>query len=175
MNRFLLTNALVAMLATVAAVPAQAGNDNLFSTGMGAALGGLLGSQFGRGDGKLVATGLGVFMGGLAGNSIGRSEHTGYASRSYGYGRDYNTAYIEETYYQPTYVAPPAIHPRRVVYVQPQVVEYQEPEPVYIQGSYVGSSSYCREFTQQVRIGNRVEESYGNACLQPDGSWQIQR
>lgn len=34
--------------------------------------------------------------------------------------------------------------------------------------------NYCREFTQQVRIGDRIQESYGTACLQPDGTWRVQ-
>lgn len=173
MHKFLLATALAAILGT-AAVPAHADDKSMWGTGVGAALGGLLGSQFGHGSGKLVTTSLGVFMGGLAGNSIGGSLDRADASY-YGYGhrRGRNVAYFEQAYYQPTYVAPPAIHPRQVVYVQPQVVEYRAPAPAYIQSSYVAGEQYCREYTQKVRIGDRIEESYGNACLQPDGSWQI--
>lgn len=39
-----------------------------------------------------------------------------------------------------------------------------------------GTSSagrYCREFQHQVSIGGRQEQSYGTACRQPDGSWEI--
>ncbi len=32
---------------------------------------------------------------------------------------------------------------------------------------------YCREFQQSVTIGGRTEQSYGTACMQPDGSWEI--
>jgi hypothetical protein len=35
------------------------------------------------------------------------------------------------------------------------------------------SGSYCREYQQTVTVGNRVEEGYGTACMQPDGAWQI--
>jgi hypothetical protein len=31
----------------------------------------------------------------------------------------------------------------------------------------------CREYTRTVNIGNRVQEAYGTACLQSDGSWMI--
>lgn len=31
----------------------------------------------------------------------------------------------------------------------------------------------CREFQQTVTIGNRTEQAYGVACLQPDGSWEL--
>ena len=39
----------------------------------GAAIGGLLGSQFGDGKGRLMATGAGVLIGGLIGSEIGRT------------------------------------------------------------------------------------------------------
>ena len=39
----------------------------------GAALGGLLGSQFGSGRGQLATTAIGVLIGGLIGSDIGRS------------------------------------------------------------------------------------------------------
>jgi hypothetical protein len=35
------------------------------------------------------------------------------------------------------------------------------------------AGDYCREYTRTVYIGNRTQEAYGNACLQPDGSWMI--
>ncbi len=171
---------------------ARGGDSEFLGTGIGAALGGLLGSQFGHGDGQLAYTGLGVFLGGLAGNSVGssmdRADSVYYGSRGYGraYGYGYNYYSVPDySYYQPNYVAPPP-HPRRpVIYVQPQVVEYRSyNQPVYTEESYVGystsdegasSSGHCREFTQQIRIGDRMEESYGTACLQPDGSWRIER
>lgn len=34
---------------------------------------------------------------------------------------------------------------------------------------------YCREFTQTVTIGGKMQQGYGTACLQPDGSWEIQK
>ena len=35
------------------------------------------------------------------------------------------------------------------------------------------ANDYCREYTRTVYIGNRAQEAYGQACLQPDGSWMI--
>lgn len=186
MRKILLASAM-AMAVSAMALPAHAGDKEFFGTGVGAALGGLLGSQFGHGDGRLAYTALGVFGGGLVGNSVGTSLDR--ADRAYvGGGRSYYySGYAEPAVsyygYQQTYVAPPAPPPARVVYVQPEpeVVEYRPmPTGVITQG-YVGgdtggrssSSGYCREYTQQVRIGNRVQESYGTACLQPDGSWQM--
>lgn len=39
-----------------------------------------------------------------------------------------------------------------------------------------GNSSagrYCREFHHEVTIGGKKEQSYGTACRQPDGSWEL--
>lgn len=31
----------------------------------------------------------------------------------------------------------------------------------------------CREFSVLARVRGQIEETYGTACLQPDGSWRI--
>ena len=36
-------------------------------------------------------------------------------------------------------------------------------------------SGPCREFTQTVSIGGHMEEAYGTACRQADGSWKIKQ
>ncbi len=36
--------------------------------------------------------------------------------------------------------------------------------------SYAGD--YCREFTQNIYVGGRIQQGYSTACLQPDGSWE---
>ncbi|MER2520738.1 MAG: glycine zipper 2TM domain-containing protein [Bdellovibrionales bacterium] len=159
----------VVALGGVGAVPTRAlagGEGEFFGTVMGAGLGGLLGSQFGHGSGRLAATGTGVFLGGWMGNSIGRSSdrqaYYSYAPpRRAHYAPSYSTVYEETyepssyimTYYRPNYVAPPA-----------------PPPAIYVDDT---SGSYCREYSQQIRIGNQVQESYGTACMQPDGSWKI--
>jgi surface antigen len=33
--------------------------------------------------------------------------------------------------------------------------------------------NYCREYQTTVTIGGRVEQAYGTACRQPDGSWKV--
>lgn len=32
---------------------------------------------------------------------------------------------------------------------------------------------YCREFTRDIRVGGKIQEGYGTACMQPDGAWKI--
>src|SRR5215472_810894 len=39
--------------------------------------------------------------------------------------------------------------------------------------TYESNGRYCREFQQTVTIGGRPENSFGTACRQPDGAWQI--
>ena len=33
---------------------------------------------------------------------------------------------------------------------------------------------YCREYQQQIVVGGEKQTSYGTACRQPDGTWQVQ-
>ena len=35
------------------------------------------------------------------------------------------------------------------------------------------AGSYCREYTTKAVIGGRLQETYGRACRQPDGSWKL--
>ena len=46
----------------------------------------------------------------------------------------------------------------------------------YVTPTREGTSSsgrYCREFQHEVSIGGKKEQSYGTACRQPDGSWEM--
>jgi surface antigen len=38
----------------------------------------------------------------------------------------------------------------------------------------LATGQYCREYTQDVWIGNDKQQTYGTACRQADGTWQIQ-
>lgn len=38
----------------------------------------------------------------------------------------------------------------------------------------IANGQYCREYRQTIVIGGEPQQSYGTACRQPDGSWQIQ-
>ena len=68
--------------------------------------------------------------------------------------------------------------PRPVCYVQqPQPVYVSQPvyvnQPVYYQQPQMTENGYCREFTRTSYVGGRPQQGYGNACMQPDGSWQM--
>ncbi len=121
----------------------------------GAALGGLLGSQFGSGKGQLAATGAGVLIGGLIGSEIGRSMDELDRMKA-------NRAIVS------AYSAPLG-----------ETIRWNNPESGHsgtVTPTRDGTSSrgdYCREFHQTVTIGGRTEEAYGVACRQPDGTWRI--
>lgn len=35
-------------------------------------------------------------------------------------------------------------------------------------------AAHCREFTRTIRVGGKLQEGVGTACLQEDGSWRMQ-
>lgn len=63
--------------------------------------------------------------------------------------------YYEQRYYAPT---------RTIIVEQPPQVYYVQPRQV---------QPYCREFTQVINVGGYLQNAYGTACLQPDGSWEV--
>lgn len=121
----------------------------------GAALGGLLGSQFGKGGGKIAATGAGVFLGALLGSEIGKSMDEVDRLKADRANQQAQTVPIGET----------------IAWNNPDSGNYGTVTPVRDGTSSAGQ--YCREFQQTVTIGGQTENAYGTACRQPDGSWQI--
>ena len=63
--------------------------------------------------------------------------------------------YISTNYYVPSY-------PPNFVYGNLPYREYM-----------TDSGRYCREYQSQAIIAGRPQKTYGHACLQPDGSWEI--
>lgn len=183
----MMKHTLIAVTLLIAPIDAWASDGTFWGTTLGATFGGIVGSTIGKGDGNLAATGAGVLLGGVIGNSIGRSidQNEGSVRRSTPY---HNYGYYRPSFgsYQPTYVAPPAIRQQTIYIEEPQIIEFhQAPHASQITGSYVGPPSgsaypqqqhenqYCREFTQTIKIDGQRHESYGTACLRPDGSWQV--
>ncbi len=119
---------------------------------LGGATGAAIGSQIGKGDGKTAAIIGGTIVGLIVGGSIGRSMDeidqncVGQALEHAGDGE--------------------AIHWN----AQDDGARYQvTPVKTY----QVEDGRYCREYTTTATVGGRVQETYGRACRQPDGSWQI--
>ncbi|MDZ7841933.1 MAG: RT0821/Lpp0805 family surface protein [Gammaproteobacteria bacterium] len=119
----------------------------------GAAVGGAVGHNFGSGRGKALATFAGAVLGAFAGSNVGRRLDM-YDEQQAQRALEYN-----ETGSQTSWVNPDS--GKQVTFVPTET--YQR-----------SSGQYCREYQTQVEVGGRVEEAYGTACRQPDGSWQIQ-
>ena len=132
------------------------GQKEIGGTLVGAGLGGFLGSQIGGGSGKLAATAIGTLAGGLIGNQIGRSLDR--ADRAY--------------MYQATERAAAAPVGETITWSNPQSGNYGTITPTR-EGVHQSTGAYCREYQQEIVVGGRKQQGYGQACRQPDGSWKI--
>ena len=141
---------------SVAACVSDQGNKQTLGTLIGAGLGGLAGSQVGSGTGKLVAVGAGVLLGGLLGNEIGKSLDKA------------DQAYAERNAQQTLETAPTGT---TASWVNPDSGNSGSITPTATYQSTGGE--YCREYQQTVTVGGELQEAYGTACRQPDGSWKL--
>ena len=121
----------------------------------GAALGGLLGSQFGDGTGQLAFTALGALGGALIGSELGRALDDNDRRQANSAARQAQSAPIGQT----------------IAWSNPDSGNSGSVTP--LRDGTGANGSYCREFQQTVNIGGRTESAYGVACRQPDGSWEI--
>lgn len=122
---------------------------------VGAAGGGLLGSQFGSGTGKLAATAAGVLVGGWLGNSVGasldRSDQM-YAERTYNQAFESSRSGTESSWRNPDSGNYGTVTPTR---------------------TYQDSGRNCRDFTQTIYVEGRAQTGRGTACRDGDGTWRI--
>lgn len=62
-------------------------------------------------------------------------------------------------------------------YSEPKPVVFAPPdEPLLVNptsSSYSMNGQTCREYQSNVKIGGRLQKSYGTACLGADGAWRI--
>ena len=121
----------------------------------GAALGGLLGSQFGSGTGKLVTTAAGVLIGALAGSEIGKSLDR--ADRAYA------NAAVNQAHAAPI--------GDTITWNNARSGNSGTVTPV--RDGTSSSGQYCREFQQSITVAGKTQQGYGIACQQPDGTWRI--
>jgi len=160
-GRISLVTAVVGILAACAAPesrnPGQFGEANKTTAGtlIGAGVGGLAGSEIGGGSGRVVAIVAGTLLGGFVGHEAGASldrADVGYARAAQ------ERAYAAPIGQQITWNNPESGHsgtitPRR-------------------DGADT-AGNYCREYQSTVTIGGKIEQAYGTACRQPDGSWKV--
>ncbi len=142
---------------TVAVAPSSFGvdlgncNRQLLGSVLGAATGAAVGSQIGSGTGNKVAIVGGTFLGFLVGGAVGRSMDevdqncVGQALERAETGQTiaWNNADTGGQY---------QVTPTRT---------YQD-----------RNARYCREYTTRGTIDGRVQQLYGTACRQPDGTWE---
>jgi surface antigen len=145
--RLLATGLAALTLVACTTVPSQEEQGVL----IGAIAGGILGHQVGGGSGKVLATMFGAVAGGMIGGSVGRSmDETDRLNASM-------TLENVRTGVSSSWVNPDTGY------------EYvMTPTSTYDSGT-----GPCREYTLNAVIGGDVEEIYGTACRQADGSWRI--
>lgn len=132
------------------------GNKEAIGTVAGAILGGLLGSQVGKGSGKKAATVLGAVAGGYMGNRYGESldcQDQQYHSQTAHEALEYQPAGRPSSWNNPDSGHSGSITPVRT---------WQRDD-----------GQYCRDFTQSIVIDGKVEDGKGTACREDDGTWRI--
>ncbi|MCB1539263.1 MAG: glycine zipper 2TM domain-containing protein [Alphaproteobacteria bacterium] len=130
-------------------------NKQQIGTGLGAVVGGLAGSRFGKGDGQLVGTGVGVLLGALVGSSVGASLDKA------------DLAYAQQAQDR-AYTAPIG---QTISWNNPQSGNSGTYTP--IRDGRSSSGSYCREYQQTIYVGGQQQTATGTACQNPDGTWKI--
>jgi surface antigen len=127
-------------------------NRQLLGQALGAAAGAAIGSQVGKGDGRTAAIVGGSIIGLIVGGSIGRAMDQ----------VDHNC--IGQALERAETGQPVAWHNADTG------ARYQiTPTRTYKESD----GRYCREYWTEGIIDGRVQELYGTACRQPDGSWQV--
>lgn len=119
---------------------------------LGGAVGGAAGSQIGDGNGRLVAVAGGTLLGFLIGGEVGRTLDQA------------DRLCVDQ-------VLEDAPDGRSIVWTDSRTNARYEVTP---RETYEASGGrYCREFLSKSTVGGETVQTYGTACRQPDGSWQI--
>jgi len=122
----------------------------------GAVGGGIIGSNIGGGKGAIAGTIAGTLLGGVLGNSVGRSlDNADMAAYDRASQRALETAQPGQSM--------PWRNPRSGNYGKVTPSNYYQDD----------SGRYCREYNQHITVGGKKQHSFGTACRQPDGTWQI--
>ena len=155
-TKSLIKLSLLAVLAISLAACQNSGPKQTGGTLIGAAAGGLLGAQIGKGSGKLAATAAGVLLGAWVGSEVGKSLDRA------------DRAYAQQAHEQ-ALAAPVG---QTITWNNPKSGNSGTVTPVR-DGTDQASGAYCREYQQTVTVGGKTEQAYGTACRQPDGTWKI--
>ncbi len=122
----------------------------------GAVIGGVLGSKIGGGTGKGIAIGAGTLLGAAMGSSVGASLDRA------------DMMYYNQTSQRALETAQPG---QSLPWTNPETGNHGTVTPYkYYQ---TADGTYCREYSQTITVGGKMEQAYGRACRQADGAWQI--
>jgi surface antigen len=119
---------------------------------IGGVLGGVLGSEVGAGSGRTAAIIAGSLIGAAIGGAVGQSMDEVDRMKTA------ETLETVRTGVPAQWVNPDTGHRYTVVPTR----------------TYETTAGPCREYTIDAVVGGRVEQVYGTACRQPDGSWRVQ-
>ncbi len=158
MNRIALrtSTAAVAVSLLAACATQDMGDKQVGGALIGAAAGGLVGSQIGRGSGALAATAIGTLLGAYAGSEVGKSLDKA------------DQAYAQQAE-QRAYAAPTG---QTILWNNPESGNQGSFTPLR-DGTDQATGAYCREYETTVTVGGKTQKAYGTACRQPDGSWKV--
>ena len=118
----------------------------------GGVIGGLVGSQFGKGGGQLLAIGAGAVAGAVIGNAIGKNMDETDRLKM-------NQALDNNSVGQPAYWRNQKTGTSYTV--------------VPTQNVTVDGNQYCREYRSTANVAGKKQQVYGTACRQPDGTWKM--
>jgi len=156
-NMFALSLAVVSVIMLNSCTGRYSGSKEDLGTVVGAGVGGLLGSQFGSGSGNTAAIIAGIFLGGLLGKDIGASLDR------------VDKQMMGQTTYSTLENSPAGATSH---WANPDSGNSGTVTPTR---TYRSGTGYCREFQTTVTVGGKVQNAYGTACRQADGSWKITR
>jgi len=124
----------------------------------GAVGGAWIGSNVGKGKGNIAAIAAGTLLGGYLGKEVGASLDRA------------DMAYYNRTSQNALESAPVG-----------STSTWQNPDSGN-KGTFTPTKTfkteqgtYCREYQQTVTIDGKTQQAYGQACRQPDGTWQIKK
>lgn len=155
------TTGMIIAVAAVSACSQNGGADggikkSDIGTLLGGAGGAALGSQFGKGNGRVAMIAAGTLLGAFAGHEFGETmdrADMAYYDQTSQTALENNKSGMASNWSNPDSGHSGTITPTRT---------YQ-----------TAQGSYCREFTQTVKVGGKSQEAFGTACRQPDGSWKL--
>lgn len=122
----------------------------------GAGLAGLACSVLGAGTGQVAIVGACSALGALGGAALGQNYANSTAER----------AALAEQRAMTTRVGTPVPWRDEATNSQGVVTTIRD-------GQDFSTGAYCREFQHKAKIAGKLQQTYGKACQQPDGTWEI--